>query len=243
MISPGAWAALRAAAKSAAEGVAKTAAEGAAKSVGKETAQSVAKKAAEFASKNAGKIIGGLAAVAAGLYAQDKFNELNGKKVGITKTEAGSTGLAFGIGANKKIVLLTYTPALKIRNQDRIAIVGSKTTPSIDGEYDVKDAKTDTTVVIDVGKDVTGYAPGGDFTLKTTFEAQVLGLMADTAATAGEAAGEVLEAGGEAAGKGFEGLMKGLGISMDTVKYVGIGIVVIFIIFVILKLMAKKKSG
>ena len=67
--------------------------------------------------------------------------------------------------------------------------------------------------------------------------------QSDTAATAGEAAGEVLEAGGEAAGKGFEGLMKGLGISMDTVKYVGIGIVVIFIIFVILKLMAKKKSG
>jgi hypothetical protein len=37
--------------------------------------------------------------------------------------------------------------------------------------------------------------------------------------------------------------MKGLGISMDTVKYVGIGVVVIFIIFVILKLMAKKKAA
>jgi hypothetical protein len=113
----------------------------------------------------------------------------------------------------------------------------------MDGEYDVKDTKSDTQVVVDVGKDITAYAPGGDFTLKTTFEAQVLGTMADAAGVAGEAAGEVLEAGGEAAGKGFEGLMKGLGISMDTVKYVGIGVVVIFIIFVILKLMAKKKAA
>jgi len=235
-------AASEASAKAAAESSAKALGESASKSAG-ESSASIAKKASEFASKNAGKIVGGLAVGAAALFAMNKANELNGKKVGITKVEAGSTGIAFGIGADKKIVLITYDPALKIRSKDKVVITGSKTTPSMDGEFEVKSVKSDTQVLVDVGKDISAYAPGGDLTLKTSFESQVLGMMADAGEVTGDAAGSVLGAAGEGLGKGAESFLSGLGISMDMVKWAGLAILALVIIFLGLKFFGGKKNN
>ena len=242
-------AAAEASAKAAAESSAKAASEASAKALGEsaskaagESSASIAKKASEFASKNAGKIVGGLAAGAAALYAMNKANELNGKKVGITKTEAGSTGIAFGIGADKKVVLITYDPSLKIRSKDKVVITGSKTTPPMDGEFEVKSVKSETQVLVDVGKDISAYAPGGDITLKTSFESQMLGMMTDAGEIAGDTAGNVLGAAGEGLGKGVEGLLGGLGISMDALKWGAIALFVVILIFFILKFLGKKKQ-
>jgi hypothetical protein len=213
------------------------------KKAGKETSESLAKKAKDIADK-AGDMLKKvdkktLVAVGAagglGLYLVKKVKDMEGKKVGITKVEAGKTGVA-GFGGDKKVVLITYSPALEIRSTDKIDIDGSQTTPSMDGkDYNVNSVKSDTQIYVTVGNDITAFKEGGQITLHTDFESQALGLVKDGAAAAGELAGDV-------AGAGAGGLLKGLGIDPKIAMYVGIGLGVLILLFILMKFMGKKKA-
>jgi len=177
---------------------------GAGKKAGKETSESLAKKAKDMADK-AGDMM---------------------KKVGITKVEAGKTGV-LGIGADKKVVLITYDPPLEIRSADTVDISDSKTTPSMDGkDYEVKSVKSTTQIYVTVKSDITEFKEGGQITLHTDFESQAAGMLKDGAEAAGGAASDVTG-----------GLLKGLGIDSTVVMYIGIGLGVLLLLFILMKFM------
>ena len=191
---------------------------GAGKKAGKETSESLAKKAKDMADK-AGDMMKKVDPKVVAAVAE-------GKKVGITKVEAGKTGV-LGIGADKKVVLITYDPPLEIRSADTVDISDSKTTPSMDGkDYEVKSVKSTTQIYVTVKSDITEFKEGGQITLHTDFESQAAGMLKDGAEAAGGAASDVTG-----------GLLKGLGIDSTVVMYIGIGLGVLLLLFILMKFM------
>jgi len=216
---------------------------GAGKQAGKETSTSLAKKAKDIAGKAGDmmkkvdpKVVAAVGAAGGlGLYLMKKVNDMEGKKVGITKVEAGQAGL-FGLGGDKKVVLITYDPPLEIRSADTVDISDSKTTPTMDGkDYKVKSVKSTTQIYVTVNNDITDFKEGGQLTLHTDFESQAAGMLKDGAEATGELAGDV-------AGAGAGGLLKGLGIDPKIAMYVGIGLGVLVLLFILMKFMGKKKA-
>jgi hypothetical protein len=207
---------------------------GAGKQAGKETSTSLAKKAKDMAGKAGDmmkkvdpKVVAAVAAAGGlGLYLVKKVNDMEGKKVGITKVEAGQNGV-LGIGGDKKVVLITYDPPLEIRSADTVDISDSKTTPSMDGkDYKIKSVKSTTQIYVTVKSDITEFKEGGQITLHTDFESQAAGMLKDGAEAAGGAASDVTG-----------GLLKGLGIDPTIAMYVGIGLGVLVLLFILMKFM------
>ena len=210
------------AAKAAAERAAKDAASEAAEQAGKETAESAATRAAKFVAENPGLVIGGLTALAMSGMAMSNYNARQGQKRGITLIEYS--------GSNKKGLRITYAPSVKFLAVDHVKVTGSKTTPSIDGEYTISKVISDTQIEIAATADVTVLAPGGEVEVQTTFIGQPGDTVGTAAANAaGGAVGAVLPA-----ATGFlASFASALGIDPDMLKNIGIGLGVVCCILIV----------
>ena len=210
------------AAKAAAERAAKDAAAEAAEQAGKETADSAATRAAKFVADNPGLVIGGLTALAMSGMAMQNYNARQGQKRGITLIEYS--------GSNKKGLRITYAPSVKFLAVDHVKVTGSKTTPTIDGEYTISKVISDTQIEIAAAADVTALAPGGEVEVQTTF----IGQAGDTVGTAAaNAAGGVGGAVLPAATGFLASFASALGIDPDTLKNIGIGLGVVCCILIV----------
>ena len=210
------------AAKAAAERAAKDAAAEAAQQAGKETADSAASRAAKFIADNPGLVIGGLTALAMSGMALNNYNARQGQKRGITLIEYSGSG--------KKGLRITYAPSVKFLAVDHVKVTGSKTTPSIDGEYAISKVNSETQLEITTATDVTALAPGGQVEVQTTF----IGQAGDTVGTAAANAAGGLAGGALPVVKDFlTSLASALGIDPEMLKKVGIGMAIVCVLLII----------
>jgi membrane protein involved in colicin uptake len=219
-----------AAEKAAKEKAAKEAAEKASKEAAEKASKEAAEKAAKEAAEKAGKnyaIYAGAAAVVAGMglytYGKgaDEAEESNNTPRGITSITS-NTGTTYDV---------SYTPAIRILKDDSMVISSSKTTPTIDGLQVVSSVISDSQIVIDFGVKLTSEAAGGSIKVTTTPEDQVAADVAAAAAAAAEAAKDATKS-------IFSGILDTLGISGDTLKWIGIALGILCILgvaFMVLK--------
>lgn len=236
-----AQAAAKEAGEEAAEKAAKGAAEQAAKSSLKESLQTTlasAKKSAgesldsarasatKLARENPALMAGLAAAGVTGAVLLSQYQKSANTVRKITKIEEAESGQLFG---DKKILRITFEPAVRITASDLITFKGTKTTPSIDDvDVEVKEVVSDAVILYKAKKELTDFTAGGDITVKTSFLAQAGDSAGETLGEAGGAAGNVAEG-------GMEGIRKLLGnLSMKTYAMIG-GVVLLLIIIMILR--------
>jgi hypothetical protein len=225
-------AASRAAAEAAAAAAAKTAAEDAAKAAAKTAAEDAAKLAAKDAAK-----LAAAGAAAAGLgYMALSSNQTADKS---NKTPRGITKIESSDGRSKKVLKVSFSPAIRILQSDVISISGSKTTPSIDGPQTVKSVVNDQTIIIDFGKDITTMTEGGSIGVQTTPAAQAQADVGTAAAGVGSTLGS---AAGGATGGLLGGLggdfLSGLGVDPEVFKWSCIAIIILIVIVILYKVLS-----
>jgi hypothetical protein len=183
----------------------------------------------DWAKKNPGKAFAGAGASALAVYAATDYSENNGKKVGITKIEAGKEGGVAGFGATD-VAKITFTPEMSALATDTLKIEGTDCTPSIDGsDVAVYKVYSKTQVAIKVPKALTAPGTKGNLTLSTS-------LAARAGAAAGSAASSAAGGAGGAAGGAASSFLQSLGISIPDGAGVWIlgfcvALIVLFIIF------------
>jgi len=209
------------------------AAENAAKKAGKK--EGFGDSAGKFAKSNPALVIAGLGIAAATTLALTKANAIEGKQVGIIKVEKADAGGFLGIGANNKLLDITYSEAVDIRTNDNIVIASSNATPSIDGSYTPTKIHSSTKIQIETSEETTVMGPGGTITIHTSVESQLIGLAGDAGETIGGAAGG-------AAGGVLDGAAKSLGMDPATFKKVLIGVGAAIAILVIIGIILKMKK-
>jgi len=183
----------------------------------------------DWAKKNPGKALAGAGASALAVYAATDYSENNGKKVGITKIEAGKEGGVAGFGATD-VAKITFTPEMVALATDTLKIEGTDCTPPIDGsDVAVYKVYSKTQVAIKVQKALTAPGTKGNLTLSTT-------LAARAGAAAGSAASSAAGGAGSAAGGAAGSFLQSLGISIPDgagmwILGICVALIVLFIVF------------
>jgi len=152
-----------------------------------------------WARKNPGKALAGAGASAAALYAANSYMANDGKKVGITKIEAGTEG-------STKVAKITFTPDMDALLLDKLKIEGTDSTPSVDGaSVSIFKVYSPTQVAIKVDAALSAPGTKGALTLSTTMAARAGDAVGSASGAAGTAAGT-------AAGAAVGGALEGLGL-------------------------------
>jgi len=172
--------------------------------------------------------------------------DVDGKKVGITKIEAGKEGGFAGFGGDD-IAKITFTPDLDALKSDTLKIEGTDCVPPIDGaSVAIYKIYSKTQVAVKVEKPITTPGTKGNLTLSTTMAArtgQALGEGAGAVGTAaGAAAGGVAGAGGAVLGGVGDmviSFLQGLGLPIPsgTTGLASIACCILLVLFIVFKFM------